>query len=362
MWAYGRPMRYSLRQMMLAVLPLTVACGSNEPLLATQCLSVTVPPGSEGLVTGLPARVSLFFRVDTCGGAAVSGLDASHFEISEDGKAVSPYESERRIQAKGEKYRMNSIVLLDVSGSVLASGQFPQLKTAATTYVRRVLTGQHEGQRVSVMTFDGRAAAQVLIDFSNDVNAVVAALNTLDVTQCSANIDCAAFTDHRTCAGWRCVDNSTNLNGAVVQALDALDARANLEKSIVWKDSTLVLFTDGTDQAGRVQQLTAFDRARTSSTHIFSIGLGGEVDGTTLQVFGKDGYFPAAKADQLSDAFDAIAAKVTGLANRFYLLEYCSPKRSGTHTLKIVATNGDLVGGLSQTFDATGFTSGCELN
>ena len=352
-------MRYFLRQLIPVVLPLMVACSASEPLLATQCLSVGVPPGSEGLVTGLPARVSLFFSVDTCGGESVSGLDASHFEISEDGKAVSPFESERRIQAKGEKYRMNSIVLLDVSGSVLQSGGFPQLKAAAATYVKRVLTGQEEGQRVAVMTFDGRESVQVIIDFSNDVKAVLAALDTLDVTQCTVNSDCAQFTDHRTCAGWRCVDNSTNLNGAVVQALDALDARANLEKTIVWKDAALVLFTDGTDQAGRVQQLTAFDRARTSATHIFSIGLGGEVEGTTLRAFGKDGFFPAANAEQLGDAFDAIARKVTGLANRFYLLEYCSPKRSGTHTLKIVATNGELIGGLSRTFDATGFTSGC---
>lgn len=54
------------------------------------------------------------------------------------------------------------------------------------------------------------------------------------------------------------------------------------------------------------------------------------------------------------------------LANRFYVLEYCSPRRSGTHTLKVVATldsprDGQLVGSLSGQFDATGFSSGCEL-
>jgi hypothetical protein len=189
----------------------------------------------------------------------------------------------------------------------------------------------------------------------------LAALETLEVKQCTTNSECAAFIDQKTCAGWRCVDNSTNLNGAVVQALDALDAQSNLEKTIAYKDSALVLFTDGTDQAGRVQQLTAFERAKSSKSHLFSIGLGGEVEGATLTQFGKDGYFAATQADQLGDAFEAIASNVNGLANRFYLLEYCSPKRSGTHTLKIVATDGALIGGLSQTFDATGFTSGCEL-
>ena len=48
------------------------------------------------------------------------------------------------------------------------------------------------------------------------------------------------------------------------------------------------------------------------------------------------------------------------------MLEYCSPKRSGIHTLKVVANidtarDGTLVGSLSGQFDATGFSSGCEL-
>ena len=72
------------------------------------------------------------------------------------------------------------------------------------------------------------------------------------------------------------------------------------------------------------------------------------------------------KVGGLSEAFDAVAAKVTARANRFYLLEYCSPRRSGQHTVKVVArwTKPDgetLVGGLSRSFDATGFASGCEL-
>ena len=99
---------------------------------------------------------------------------------------------------------------------------------------------------------------------------------------------------------------------------------------------------------------------------MFTIGLGGEVDERVLQGLGKDGYWPVAKADQLDAAFVEIAGRVAGLANRFYVLEYCSPKRSGTHTLKVVATidtarDGTLVGSLSGQFDATGFSSGCEL-
>ncbi len=346
------------------VLCLLLACGPTPTVDTTdtpQCLSLSVPQGSDGLVTAAPARISLFFSVDTCAGVPVAGLDASHFEISEDGKAVSPFESQRRVQPKGQNYRMNSVVLLDLSGSVLKSGQFTALKDAAAAYVKRVLGGTDEGQRVAVVTFDGREKVQRLVDFTADANGVLRALNGLEVSECTSNADCVAFSDRRTCAGWRCVDDSTNLNGAVVQGLDALDAQAALEPTIAWKDAALILFTDGTDQASRVQQLDAVERARTSVSHVFAVGLGGEVDEAALRALGKDGYWPARQADQLGDAFEAIASRVTGLANRFYLLEYCSPKRSGKHTLKITATNGSLIGGLSRTFDATGFASGCEL-
>jgi hypothetical protein len=94
--------------------------------------------------------------------------------------------------------------------------------------------------------------------------------------------------------------------------------------------------------------------------------MGGEVNESALRSMGKDGYQPVARAEELSGAFDAIAARVGGLANRFYLLEYCSPKRSGKHTLKLVGnwTGPDgtpLSGTIYKPFDATGFESGCEL-
>ena len=74
----------------------------------------------------------------------------------------------------------------------------------------------------------------------------------------------------------------------------------------------------------------------------------------------------APKAKSAKKVSKAAPSKVTARANRFYLLEYCSPKRSGQHTVKVVAnwtapTGEKLVGGMSRTFDATGFASGCEL-
>jgi von Willebrand factor type A domain len=319
-----------------------------------------------GLVTSAPSRISLFFKVDTCGGEPVSGLGAAAFELQEDGRTVSQFESRQRVQPKGERFRLDSVVLLDLSGSVLRGADFSKLEAAAAHYVSSVLTNAVDGQRVALMTFDGRERPQTIVDFTDNAAQLLAGLHSLEVEECRGSGDCAAFADHRTCAGWRCVDDSTNLYGAMVSTLDTLEARL-AKTDVPWRDAALVLFTDGTDQASRVDAAVALARAKHSPVHLFSVGLGKEIDSATLLAFGRDGSFTIDRADQLEGAFDAVAARVASLANRFYLLEYCSPRRGGLHTLKVIASVAPLggtpvVGALTRDFDATGFTSGCDLD
>lgn len=345
------------------------ACGPAavdevQPVGGSRCLSLSEPGAA--LTTSMPSRVSWLFRVDTCTGAPVAGLTAAQFEIFEDGKKVSTYESQQRVAPKGEKFRLYSVVLLDLSGSMLRSGDFPQLQAAAGRYLETALQGGGDGHRVAIMTFDGRADPQMLVPFTSDAQALRRGLDSLSVSECRSSSDCAGFSDRRTCAGWRCVDDSTNLNGAVVSTLGRLDAEL-AASDVSWRDGALVVFTDGTDQAARATTTEALEAARRSKQHVFTIGLGGEVDAPVLTGLGRDGFWPVAKAEQLSQAFTEIANKVSGLANRFYALEYCSPKRNGTHSLKVVATvetvsQGLLTGSLVSQFDATGFASGCELS
>jgi hypothetical protein len=309
--------------------------------------------------------VSWSFRVDTCTGEPVAGLSAMQFEIFEDGKKVSAYESQQRIAAKGERFRLYSVVLLDLSGSMLRSGDFSQLQVAVSAYLETALVGAGDAHRVQLMTFDGRASPQVLVPFTSDLSALKAGLGSLSQTECSGPADCAGYADRRTCAAWRCVDDSTNLNGAVVQSLQALDT-VRTSTDVPWHDGALVVFTDGTDQADRVSTPEVRAAVLRTSEHVFSIGLGGEVDVGALQSIGRDGYWPVAKAEQLQSAFEEIARRMAGLANRFYFLEYCSPRRSGSHALEIkasvdVADAGVLSGSLLGAFDATGFQSGCQL-
>ncbi|MBS1149133.1 MAG: hypothetical protein H6Q89_831 [Myxococcaceae bacterium] len=346
------------------LLLLVAGCGPQVADLPN-CLQFS-QPGGEAVTTTAPGKVSAFFSLDTCAGQPVGGLTGDDFQILEDGNPVSPYESRRTVQPKGQRYQMDSLVLIDFSGSILRSNSWPVVREAATKYVETVLARAGDGQRVAIYTFDGRAAPQKVVGFTGDKAALAAGLKSLEERQCDTSAQCAGHPEAKTCAAYRCVDDSTNLNGALVRGIELLEAESAAVKDIAFKDSSLVVFTDGTDQAARVSNATVLARARASTVHVFTVGLGTEVDATVLESYGKDGFYPANAPAELALSFSSIAQKVAGLANRYYLLEYCSPKRSGRHELKLVArwstpAQGELVGSMTREFDATGFESGCDL-
>src|SRR4051812_17786731 len=85
----------------LALLALGFSC--DQPHLADRpaapCLKLGLP--DDGLSTAAPAKVSLFFTLDTCDGKPVPGLSSNQFDLYEDGAKVSVFESQQTIQPKG---------------------------------------------------------------------------------------------------------------------------------------------------------------------------------------------------------------------------------------------------------------------
>lgn len=348
---------------------LVAACGGrNEPEDvpgSKDCLDLQLQP--DGFSTAAPARISLFFSVDTCAGDPVAGLSAEQFKVYEDGAAVSAYESQQRIRPRGQNMRLYSLLLLDLSGSVLRSGDYPKLRQAADAFLDRMFADDPDMHRVAIYAFDGQKQLTPVVAFTGDRTALKAGLDSLEVHECDASAQCAAFAERKTCAGWRCVDDSTNLYGAVTSGVATLDATLAAEASIAVKQGALIVFTDGTDQASRISREEAEQAVDATASSVFTVGLGGEVDSAVLSSLGADGFFSAASADGLSDAFAQVAHRLTAKARRYYVLEYCSPKRGGGHRLRVAATlplqpAGELTGELSTEFDATGFESGCDLD
>lgn len=322
--------------------------GSSTPSprrLALVALTALLPVGAASCV-GLrlrrvntsvrrPSNVALYFSVETRNGAPVANLDAKQFRIYEDGKLISPYESKQTILNPDVAVAHYMILLLDLSGSIVESGSLPKLLQAATAFTARI----SHGREVAVFGFDGRKRLIPVVSFTSDAGTVRSGLDRLK--------------SHRV------RDPSTNLNGAVVQALSRLERKmARSSRPLVF--GTLVIFSDGSDRAHRVTEKKMYETVDHSPVSVFVIGLGGELRARELSRLGRDGYVRASDEKSIKGAFDQVANRIEAQGRKFYLLSYCSPSRAGKHRLRVEAHFQGKSGSLEHQFNARGFGPGCD--
>ncbi len=284
-----------------------------------------------------PSVVKVYFQIKTCGGLPITGRNGSDFVIREDGKDVSPFESDQAIITDPNSFQLATLLLLDMSGSITGTSNLDRLQDAASTFVDRV-AGQ---EMVAIYTYDGREDLQSLIDFTNDVEALDAAIDSL--------------------SDYQPVDKSTNFNGAVINGLRLLDDHEqDIRRDDVLFAGSLVIFTDGSDQAARVSDEEAVIEAQQSTHSVFTVGLGVDLDQKVLKAIASDGHYWAQDVTQLRTTFDTIATDIVALSKSFYILAYCSLKRSDRHLLQLALA--DASGKLEFEFDAYDFDAGCSAS
>jgi hypothetical protein len=317
----------------------------------------------QSLATMAPARVQLFFTVDTCQNTPVTDLEIGHIEIRENGSRISPLESQQRLVRQPLLFRSYSMLVLDLSASIIRGDQLQPVQAAATDFARTLLT-QGPEHHVGVFTFDGRRRLSMVQSFTADLATLETAIARISNRECTTSAECTE-PDHNSCVEGSgtglCLDDSTNLYGAIVEAISTLTTTVTAAE-VPFKIGSLVLFTDGRDQAAYVTRAEAIDQARRTAHNVFTVGVGPEADTVLLQVVGKSGSVSVSSAGELGQALIQIGEDIRQQAGRHYLLEYCSPKRSGTHELLVTVNDEGAIGDLRATFNATGFTSGCTLN
>jgi len=286
-----------------------------------------------------PSNVAVYFTVDTWGGQPVPGLTAERFSIYEDGLKVSEFESKQTILNPKVAAAHYTLLLIDMSGSVVGSNHFDDVVSAATQFTARV----EKYQKVGVYAFDGSTDLYPIVPFTESESAATGGIERLK-----------SFNPH---------DPSTNLNGAVVNALKALKLALDQEKKAL-RFGTLVVFTDGTDRAARVSK-EDLDKALSAPEYagfdIFAIGVGAEMNNSHLEDIGRTGTVKETDQANLGRAFDQIGGKIEGMTSRYYLLSYCTPARAGKHEVTIEAhADKNLWGSLTYTFVADGFGPLCD--
>lgn len=326
--------------------------GKGKPV--DDCLGL----GENGLVlsiqeqyTTLPGKVSIFFKVSDADGNPVPGLTANKFTIYEQGRndacfnTISTSESQARISPNSQIFSNNTILVLDLSNSVLSSS-LSELKSAGISFVDNVMpeTSQ-ESFKMAIYWFDGENELHLLNEFTSSKQELTAAIE--GITDDISN------------------DPSTDLYGAVIKSTDI--AIAELSKSTQGGKigaASVVIFTDGTDQASRYTKDAAQKKVDAADPNIsfFTIGLGTEIDTQVLSDLGKTYSVFAGDKQDLENTFNEISFRVSQRASSFYLFEYCSPKRdgSGENNLAIQVKDGSRQGAVQTKFNANGFTGGCE--
>src|SRR5688572_29702026 len=98
-----------------------------------------------------PSNVALYFSVETRHGEPVGALAAETFKIYEDGQLISPYESKQTILNPEVAVAHYTLLLLDLSGSIVESVSLPLLQETAAGFAEKV-TQLHQ---IGVAGFDG---------------------------------------------------------------------------------------------------------------------------------------------------------------------------------------------------------------
>jgi hypothetical protein len=281
-----------------------------------------------------PSNIAVYFTVDSSDGEPVAGLTADSFRILEDEQMVSALESKQTILNPEVAATHYTLLLVDMSGSVTGSGDVPVIVDAVRGFSERV----EKYQKVAVYAFDGSPTIHPIVGFSSG-GALAGGVARL--------------------GSFRPRDPSTNLNGAVMEAHKVLEHQiAAAPTSLAF--GTLVVFTDGTDRAGRVTRDQLHQHLQESRLDLVVIGVGAEINEHELRVIGGRGTILSKDRAKIAQSFEAAAARVEAFSKRYYLLGYCSPARAGTHEVRIEAHAGGRSGSLSYRFDAAGFRANCD--
>jgi formylglycine-generating enzyme required for sulfatase activity len=281
-----------------------------------------------------PAGVRSVFRIWSCDGAPMADLRTNEVSVLLDGHALQSEGDVAPILTQEVEFQLNTMLLLDLSDSIVDNNNLLPMLEAARTAAHALVA---QGHRVAVYQFAGPPYFGPVQGFTTDIAALDAALDGLETT-----------------AGF----GTTDLYGSIEKAAQIL---ATERPADALSSETLVLFTDGTDEAMVSDAQTAQSVIGAADLNVFTVGLGGDVNQAELTAFGVSGFEWAADAGDLAAAFAAVTQKISALAHSYYLMAVCSPRVGGERDMTIVVRRGETTGRLTVTYDADGFDIvGCD--
>lgn len=289
-----------------------------------------------------PANVRVTFRVVGCDGNPVGRLNQVVIIDDEKGE---PFGSRNEgdgiaVQAPPSELRLVVTLALDFSDSIVLNPYCMTSFDAARCPLTAMIAAARE--LIHALLADDAATAGrtyiQLIAFGRfeAITQEVPFTRNLDLLDYTL----AALED----SGGR---GTTALYDAYVRAIETTAAQYPHEPRSFSKpdeiaEKIVVIFTDGTDQAGNQrerEQAALGARRRYPDIHIYSIGLeaGPSFDVEKLIQLAslRENYIPAEEVDNVQDAFQEVATRISELANSNYAVGVCTPVEFGPTSLTI---------------------------
>ena len=279
-----------------------------------------------------PSNVAVHISVDDKAGEPVLGLNPANFRIFEDGKLVPEDKAKRALLDTKVAEAHFTVLLVDLSGPIAESGDFPELVTQISHFMER-LKPTHQ---LTVSLFDGRDDLRTVLE--PDETDIQASLTRI--------------------RRYRPEDRKGNLNGAVLKGLAALD-RQMAASDAVQKSGNLVVFTDRGDLAAKVPDQDLEVALDKTPADVYVIAAGPGIKRPELGKIARTDAFYSENAKEMATGFVQLAKHLEDTSAGHYLISYCSPKRQGEHQVEIEIVTDTQHGKLTHKFSADGFKKGC---
>jgi hypothetical protein len=289
---------------------------------------IRLEQSSESFVIPNQRVVRLAFQAKDFDFKGVPNLELGNFYFLENGDTIG-LESKPSIAPDTIPFKISSVLLIDVSSSV--EGLVGEIKEAVKSLVRKKI----DNQEFAIYTFD--SSEKLLIDFSSDSAALIAAINTIQESN---------------------LLNSTNLYGSIQNTIPLISDTISATKIV---DGSMIIFTDGRHNANQISKEET--KEKIGDKKVFVSALNGEdLRPEDLKfLVGDDRYFEAQNINELENTFSEIQDLIDRLSRSIYLLNYQSPisdNASVINTLDIGIRNNPNTDGDAQiktTFNSQNF-------
>ncbi|MBN2529678.1 MAG: VWA domain-containing protein [Deltaproteobacteria bacterium] len=298
---------------------------------ATDTADVYVPPTCIQIDRAYPTVIEpsslrVMFRVLDCEGSPVRPLTDTDVVTINMKSGAEFNAADEPGNASGPSVHqpdgLYSVLVLDMSNSIIASQLQNQIVEGAKAYVKKMVTDAPVGWRhqIAILAFGAVGATQFISDFTDDTAALNTALDGLLPGQTLG---------------------AAHLYDAWLMAVEKAKAQGVGQKMV---ERSVVVVTDGPHEGTDASTLrnqalnTRMSAAKNANMSLFTVSIKGDFEEKKIrELASKDAYYTQAETGaELPGILTKVATQMSAIAGSNYAVGVCTPVDSGVASVKLV--------------------------